>query len=343
MQGYLKLGDEKYLHAVQNAVEMIWKDQSFATGGWGPNEGFVEPEKGQLGKSLSTTHRSFETPCGAYAHFKVMRYLLALTRDPRCGDSMERVLYNTVLGAKPIREDGYSFYYSDYGHSAVKTDHRVVPDARYSWDRDGRWPCCSGTLPQIAADYTISAYFHDADDIYVNLYIPSRLVWNTGRSRWTLTQRTGYPTENLVTMQMELSSPLEAALHLRIPAWAGRNTTVSVNGKRQLSAMTPGTFFTLRRQWKTGDVVELDLDQRLRTEAADRQTPDQIAVLRGPQVLFAVADTQPELTGKQLEKLQVTRSQNNDWTTGGLSPNLQLRPFYAIDDEVYQTYWKVSA
>ena len=108
---------------------LIWKDQSFATGGWGPNEAFVEPGKGQLGASLSNTPRSFETPCGAYAHFKVMRYLLALTRDARYGDSMERVLYNTILGAWPVREDGSSFYYSDYHHSGVKTYRRDIPGA----------------------------------------------------------------------------------------------------------------------------------------------------------------------------------------------------------------------
>jgi hypothetical protein len=140
MQGYMKLGDPKYFHAVTNAVEMIWKDQSFATGAWGPNEAFVEPGKGQLGASLADTHRSFETPCGSYAHFKVMRYLLALTKDARYGDSLEQVLYNTILGAWPVREDGSSFYYSDYHHSGFKTYRRAIPGATYRWDLDAKWP-----------------------------------------------------------------------------------------------------------------------------------------------------------------------------------------------------------
>ena len=33
---------------------------------------------------------------------------------------MERVLYNTILGAKPILPDGTSFYYSDYNETAKK-------------------------------------------------------------------------------------------------------------------------------------------------------------------------------------------------------------------------------
>src|SRR3546814_13457872 len=52
--------------------------------------------------------------CGSYAHFKLTRYLLRITRDSRYGDSMERVFYNTVLGAMPMLADGSAFYYSDY-------------------------------------------------------------------------------------------------------------------------------------------------------------------------------------------------------------------------------------
>ena len=44
----LVLGDEKYLRAMQNASHLLQSTQQFATGGWGPNETFIEPHKGQL-------------------------------------------------------------------------------------------------------------------------------------------------------------------------------------------------------------------------------------------------------------------------------------------------------
>ncbi len=353
MQGYFQLGDPKYLRAVSNAVDLIWKDQSFATGGWGPNEAFVEPGKGQLGASLADTHRSFETPCGAYAHFKAMRYLMSLTRDSRYGDSLERVLYNTILGAWPVREDGSSFYYSDYHHSAVKTYRRDVPGAVYRWDRDAKWPCCSGTLPQVVADYTISAYFRSADGVYVNLYVPSRLTWTAGSVRCTLTQQTAYPTNSLVTMRVEPSTPVEFSLFLRIPAWAGPNTSVSLNGNRLKASLSPGTFFPVRRSWKSGDVVKFDIDQTIRVEAVDPQTPDQVALVRGPQVLFAIAGQQPQARREQLARLQPYKTQNSivakrrtapeddDWKLDLDGTTILLRPFSRIHDETYQTYWKV--
>ncbi len=342
MQGYLKLKDEKYLRAATNAVDWIWQDQSFATGGWGPNEGFVEPGKGKLGASLSDTHRSFETPCGSYAHFKLMRYLLVQTGDPRYGDSLEQVLYNTVLGAMPIEEAGWSFYYSDYGHSGHKTDHRVVADSPWPWDHDGRWPCCSGTLPQVVADYGISSYFRSPDGIYVNLYVPSRVTWQLSNSaRCTLTQQTTYPEDNLVSLRVNPSSPREFAVYLRIPAWTGSNTSLSVNGKRVPGTIPPGTFLPIRRTWKPGDLIELELDQRLSVKPVDAQTPDQIALVNGPLVLFALAAQQPVLSRARLDRLQLTKAQNQRAIQTG-EGSVPVRPFYNIQNEMYQTYWKVA-
>jgi uncharacterized protein len=125
MQAYLTLQSGKHLHAARNAFTML-AAQSYPTGGWGPDEKLVTPDSGELYASLTSTHNTFETPCGAYAHFKLTRYLLRATRDPRYGDSMERVMYNTVLGARPMQSDGRAFYYADYNFAARKvySNHR---------------------------------------------------------------------------------------------------------------------------------------------------------------------------------------------------------------------------
>ena len=122
----------KNIFAPQRTALRMVQEQSYATGGWGPDEAFVEPGKGLLAASLSTTHSCFETPCGVYGHFKITRYLLRVTRDSRYGDSMEHILYNTIAGAKPILADGTSFYYSDYNNDAprrstTRTNGRAAP------------------------------------------------------------------------------------------------------------------------------------------------------------------------------------------------------------------------
>lgn len=331
MQGYLKLGDRKYLRAVTNAMNMIWRDQSYATGGWGPREAFVQPGKGELGKSLSDTHYSFETGCGGYAHFKITRSLLALTRDTRYGDSMEKVLYNALLGIKPLREDGSTFYYSDYHHSGHKTYERVIPGSKWTWDQEDKWPCCSGTFPQVTADYVISTYLKSDDGVYVNLFVPSRVSWSRGGQRRSLEQRTDYPAKNLTTFRVTTSSADKFAIYLRVPQWAGASTTVAVNGKRLREPVQPGSFYRIERTWTTGDKIEFEIDQTARYEAVDKQTPDQVALIRGPQVMFAILDEQPRLTTAELQRFQ---------RTGDIG--FPVLPFGSIADQTYQTYVRIA-
>jgi DUF1680 family protein len=243
MQAYLILGNQKYLQAARNGFELLRSTQSFATGGWGPDETFRAPGSGEIGATLETSHAGFETPCGAYGHFKITRYLLTVTGDSRYGDSMEKVLYNTILGAKPIKEDGSSFYYSDYNHLAHKVYH---PD---------KWPCCSGTFPQITADYGISSYFRAADGIYVNLYVPSRLTWRQHGANLVLTQRTTYPHAAHTEFELKADRASSFSMRLRIPAWAGPKTVVSVNGRPWHGELMPGSFANITRNWKNGDRI----------------------------------------------------------------------------------------
>jgi len=138
MQAYLTLGSEKHLRAASNAFAML-SAQSYPTGGWGPDEKLVAPDGAELNASLTSTHNSFETPCGSYAHFKLTRYLLRVTRDARYGDSMERVMYNTVLGAKPMCPDGHAFYYATTISPAEKCIRTTGFPAARARCRRSRW------------------------------------------------------------------------------------------------------------------------------------------------------------------------------------------------------------
>jgi DUF1680 family protein len=327
MQAYLVTGSGKHLRAASNAFDMIASTQSFATGGWGPNESFSAPGSGVLYDSLSSTHRGFETPCGSYAHFKLTRYLLRVTRDGRYGDSMERVLYNTVLGAKPLQPDGRAFYYSDY-HAGARKDY--FADA---------WPCCSGTLPQVAADYRILTYFHDADGVFVNLYLPSTLRWTSADgAQLALTQTGEYPIEGRISFQLRASRSSRFALRLRIPGWsAPAEPLIRINGERASGPVQKG-FVRLQRIWKDGDRVELEIGLPLRLEAIGANHPETVALVRGPLVLFAITDDAPKLTRQQL--LSAARMPREAaWRSGALL----FRPFYAIGDERYCTYLKPAS
>jgi DUF1680 family protein len=330
MQSYLVLGDEKYLRAATNGLRMV-HEQSYATGGWGPNEAFVEPGRGLLDESLGTTHASFETPCGAYGHFKITRYLLRVTRDSRYGDSMERVLYNTIAGATPTLADGTTFYYSDYNREAVKVHYR------------DKWPCCSGTFPQLTADYGISSYYKSVDGIYVNLFVPSRVAWSQNSTQCTLTQTTAYPRETTSTLQVGLQRPESFTVYVRMPGWSSSKNSVSVNGKAIEAAIEPGKFLAIQRSWKDGDRIELEFDMPLRLEAIDEQNKDNVALVRGPLALFAVGNIPRRITRPQLLAARAAASSSDDWKVDTDKGAMTLRPFAAIMSEQYRLYNRVNA
>ncbi len=329
MQAYLVLGDEKYLTAARNGLRMV-EEQSYATGGWGPDEAFVVPGNGGLGSSLDTTHASFETPCGAYGHFKITRYLLRVTRDARYGDSMERMLYNTIAGATPILADGTSFYYSDYNHTAKKVHHR------------DKWPCCSGTFPQLTADYGISSYYQSGDGIYVNLFLPSSVSWSQNGAQCKLTQNTEYPTANTTQLNFAMSRPEAFAVYVRIPGWAGPKSCLSINGHTVSDELIPGKFLALQRTWKDGDRVEFEMEMPLRLEAVDGQSPNRVALMRGPVALFAVENFPSRLTRKQLLAATVSGQSKEDWTVRTDEGTFTMRPFASIMSENYRLYQTVE-
>ena len=327
MQAYLTLGSEKHLHAAQNAFAMLSK-QSFVTGGWGPDELLRAPDSPDVAASLTGSHSSFETPCGSYAHFKLTRYLLRVTRDSQYGDSMERVMYNTVLGAKPLQADGRTFYYSDYNFKGHKSYHA-----------DQHWACCSGTLPQVAADYRINTYFRDTQGVWVNLYIPSTLRWTQDGAQVELTQKSLYPFENVVQFDVKTSQARDFAVNFRIPAWA-MGASISVNGRRLQAPATPGSFAAVHRQWKTGDRVELDLPMTTRLETVDPQHPQTVALLFGPLVLFAITDTQPSMTHADL--LAAKRTGQRSWQVKTTGAPVKMLPFIDIGEEQYSTYLRLT-
>jgi len=272
-KAYLALGDRKYLMAMQQAFRLLTTEQQFASGGWGPNETFITPHRGALYNSLSTTVDHFETPCGAYAATKVVRYLLRTTPDQGLrmlyADYLERVLYNTILAVRFPDNDGNFPYYSTYSPNATKVYYPK------------KWPCCSGTLIQTVADYPLDIYMQSSEGIDVNLYVPSQVTWKHGNTNVTLTQQTGYPADDRVAITLRPEQPVDLTLNLRVPSWAAAPAQVTLAGKG-IASGAAGSWIALRRYWRYGDRITLTIPQEFRTESIDDKHPETVALMRGP-------------------------------------------------------------
>jgi DUF1680 family protein len=329
MQAYLVDADPKHLRAAKNGFDFVLA-QSFATGGWGPNEGFVVPGTGALGDSLNSTHASFETPCGSYGHFKIARYLMGVTGDPRYGDSMERILYNAVLGALPMKPDGTAFYYADYNGSGSKKYFEY------------KCPCCSGTLGQIAADYGISSYFLNDRGVLVNLYVPSRLSWRQNGRAIALEQASAYPLDSVIELTVRTATPETFSISLRIPAWAAEHAEITVNGKRVAQPVIAGSFHELRQVWRDGDRITLALDTPVRLEAVDDKHPDLLAVMTGPLALFATGERFLPFTRSALLSVRQSAARASQWSVTTADGTQVFKPYYAVGLETTRLYQPVS-
>jgi len=328
-KAYQELGDEKYLRAIRNAWDMIERTQQYASGAWAPEETFVQPGAGELGASLNRTRDHFETPCCFYAHAKLARYLTSFTGDARYGDGLERVLYNTILGALDPDDDGGYFYYSDYQARARKGYY------------PRKWPCCAGTLMQSVADYPLGVYFHDARGIYVNLYAGSEVHWKAKGVAVKLTQLTAYPESERIELGVEPEAPTEFAIHLRIPGWLERAARITINGRAAGVKAARGTFATIVRRWRKGDTIELTLPFSFRAVPIDDLNPDTVAVMRGPVMLVAVDPPESlAATAAALAAMQPVPGRPLEFDCRAAAGTVRMRPFYQVGRETYTTYFR---
>jgi DUF1680 family protein len=328
-KAYEVLGDAKYLRALRNAWDMIEQTQQYASGAWAANEMFVKPRSGELAATLSKTRDHFETPCCFYAHAKLARYLTTFTGDAKYGDGLERVLFNTILGALDPDDDGGYFYYSDYQSNARKSYYK------------SKWPCCAGTLLQSVADFPLNLYFHDARGVFANLYAGSELRWKSNGVPVTLIQKTAYPESGRIQFDVQPDSPVEFAFRLRIPGWLQEPAQISVNGKPARVEAERGTFATLARRWRKHDTVELILPFSSRTIAIEERAPDTVAVMHGP-VMLVVADPPAELalSRSDLARLQPVTGNPLEFDCRTAGGTVRMRPFYRVQREPYSTYFR---
>ena len=238
------------------------------------------------------------------------------------------MLLNTILGAIDPGADGQYFYYSDYHAQARKGYYKR------------KWPCCAGTLLQSVADYPINLYFHGPGSIYVNLFAESEVRWNVSGVPVTIAQHTAYPESENVELRVLPQIPVEFALHVRIPAWAGR-ARISVNGKPV--AAEPGAFAAIRRKWQKNDTVELSLPFHFRTAPIDDRNPRTVALMWGPLLLVAV-DPPAALSARREALVAPRPAPGNpmEFQCETAAGPVRMKPFYQVRDEVYSTYLLLS-
>lgn len=287
---YEVLGQEHYLETITRAYDLFREYQMMASGGYAPGESLSGPAY-EHGPALEHDARSFEVPCGCWAGFKLTRYLMTLTGQACYGDWVESLLYNALGAVLPMKDEGdlrgFTYYYADY---RVTGGEKVYHPYRF--------PCCSGTYPQVVADIHNVIYFHDEGGIYVNLFLPSELRHQHGGQEVGLVQRTDFPETNTSELTLACDSELELAIRIRVPGWIGpAGVRVTVNGEVAGQFTEKGSWASVRRTWKNGDRIGLEFDFPLSTRPVSPLLPHRAALMAGPVMLALRAEQGGKIEG----------------------------------------------
>ena len=265
---YELTGEPRYRRVAEFFWETVTQHRSYATGG-SSNDEFWKTAPGDLKGQLGLY--SAES-CVAYNLLKLTRHVYSWNGDPRAFDYYERTLYNARLGSQDAQ--GMKLYYYPLRPGANKF---------YNSPTDSFW-CCTGTGAEEFARFNDNIYFHDDEDLYVNLYVPSELNWV--QRRVSVRQETRFPREPRTRLTLKLAQAKQFALHLRIPSWIGAGAKLHVNGQVQDMFASPGSYLSVQREWHDGDEVELELPMQLHTLPLPGDD-SQMAMLYGPLVLAA--------------------------------------------------------
>lgn len=274
--------------------DQVVQQHSYATGGHGQDEYFGEP--GKLSDRIDG--RTAET-CNVYNMLKLTRRLFAIRPDAHYADFHERALFNHILGSIDP-EDGRTCYMVPVGRGVQHEYQRMFRS----------FTCCVGSGMESHALHGDGIYYEAGDKFWVNLYVPSTAEWT--QAGVNLKMDTDFPEGESAMLTLTLQSPKELTLALRRPYWVGEGFSVRVNGEAITDdAIDPyrdvpesgrpiegrpgleqsGTYVEIRRNWKTGDRVELSLPKGLRLEPTP-DNPRVTAIMWGPLVL--AADLGPE-------------------------------------------------
>lgn len=348
-------GDSDYEKAAGFFWNTVVNNRSLSIGGNSRREHFASKADA---KSYVDDREGPES-CNTNNMLKLTEGLFRMNPDARYADFYERALYNHILSTIHPEHGGYVYF------TSARPGHYRV----YSQPNSAMW-CCVGTGMENHGKYGQFIYTHSSDSLWVNLFIPSELNWEDKGIR--ITQTTVFPENGNVKLTVNTDSARNLNLLLRHPGWCDK-LTVKVNGKRVKTASKPSSYLALNREWKDGDVIEMEMPMKVTIEELN-YLPDYVSILRGPIVMAARTGGDAPLTGlvaddsrwahiahgplvsvfdtplligkradllKKLNKMQPAGDMK--YTVPGLFEGkysgLVLEPFYNIHDSRYNMYW----
>jgi DUF1680 family protein len=326
---YRAIGDTTYLRA----VESLWANvrAHHLTLGGGPWGGVAHRSREVFNPGFVFSPYGYVETCSTMAWIQLNRELLCITGQAAYAEEIERSAYNDLLGAQAPNGEDWCYYSFPNGKRVYTT----------------YWRCCKSSGAMALEELPSIAYGISQDGgIKVNLLGPSETqlrLPTAGKVR--LEQKTAYPFDGTVALEISPERPSVFSIEIRIPDWA-QGATVSVSGDSNMLHPIAGAYVRLERLWRAGDVITLScpmrpqIHRKAHRNVQESQAPDglpvrqevlhfdYLAITRGP--LVYATDL---IDGYKIEEtLRIDTGSPDTWllteqaTDGEGGPPLRLCP-----------------
>jgi len=289
----LETGEPPLWHTLENIWTNVVEQKMYITGGCGALYDGASPDGSKDQKTIARVHqaygRNYQLPnlaahnetCANVGNVLWNWRMFLATGEARFMDVLELALYNSVLSGVSL--DGTNFFYTNPLRALDP------PPLELRW-KSKRVPflnsfCCPPNLARTIAESSGYAWSKSADALWLNFYGSNELKTKlSDGSLVQVSEETDYPWNGQVQIRIDECGKRSFALHLRIPGWA-KSATIRLNGRSTDLHSAPGSYCEIRRSWRAGDNVELDLAMAVRLIEANpfvEETLNQVAVQRGP-------------------------------------------------------------
>ena len=290
-------GDE----TMQPALDAIWHDivdrKMHITGGLGAVAGLEKFGPAYVLPNVET----YDETCAAVGNVFFNYRMFLMSGDAKYLDVAEVALYNNVLAG--VNLAGNRFFYVNPLETDGERKFNHGTAGRAEWFSTA---CCPSNLARLIPQVSGMIYSHAEDNIYCGFYIGSETSIPMAGGNVTLKQQTAYPFDGNISIEVAPQADGEEfTLWLRVPTWSGEKfvpgelynyadendakVVARVNGRKVRSEVVNG-FIPIRREWKAGDRVELEIPMPVRYSVADERVEadrGRTCITRGPLVFCA--------------------------------------------------------
>jgi DUF1680 family protein len=276
-------GDQGLMEACRTLWSNIAAKQMYITGGIGST---VHGEAFSFDYDLPNDTVYQET-CASIGLIFFSHRMLALEKNGKYADVMERALYNSVLSG--LARDGKSFFYVNPMEVWPEASEKN-PGKRHIKPVRQKWYGCACCPPNIARLLSsLGGYIYTVEDntVYTHLYIGGELKTEICGMPVSLIQETEYPWDGSITIKVNGASETEFTLALRMPGWCPK-ASLKINGEEcSIGYRLRDGYIYIKRTWNNGDIVELNLEmepQLIQAHPSVRADAGKAAIQRGPLV-----------------------------------------------------------